>query len=79
MRHDDHHAEKQRERVEIDRPVGFFGRDRADREHQRRVGQRDAGPVQPRTLSSDGKVGVVCRRSAAAPWWYRCRRIQRKP
>src|SRR6516162_8062346 len=29
--------------------------------------------------SSGGKVGVVCRRSAAAPWWYCCRRIQRKP
>jgi hypothetical protein len=30
------------------------------------------------SLSSGGKVGVVCRRSAAAPWWYCCQRIARQ-
>ena len=49
MCHHNHHAEQERESVEVDRAVGFFGRDRADRHHQRRTGQRDAGPIKAET------------------------------
>jgi hypothetical protein len=47
MRHYDHHAEQERERVEIDSAIGLVGRDRANRHHQRRAGERNAGAIQP--------------------------------
>ena len=45
--HDDHHAEQQRDRVEIDRAIGFIERDDAKRDHQARAEQRRAGAIEP--------------------------------
>jgi len=47
VRHHDHHAEQERERVEVDRAIGFIRRDCADRHHQRRASERNAGAVEP--------------------------------
>ena len=44
---DDHHAEQQRDRVEIDRAIGVIERDDAKSDHQARAEERRAGAVEP--------------------------------
>ena len=47
MRDDDHHAEQQRDGVEVDGAVGLLEAQHAARHHQARAEQRRAGAVEP--------------------------------
>ncbi len=60
MRDDQHHAEQQRDRAEIDRAIGLVERQRAAGDHQRRAQERRAGAVQPQegqSAEGDDQVG----------------------
>lgn len=56
---DDHHAKKECERVEVDRPIGFLWRDCANRHHQRRTGERDAGAIEPQARNPPERDAAV--------------------
>ena len=47
VRNDDHHAKQECERVEVDRAISLLRRNCADRHHQRRASERNAGAIKP--------------------------------
>ena len=60
VRHDDHHPEQQRNRVEVDRVLGCRFAERAGHDHRHRARQRGAGAIdaRPRNLAErDHGVG----------------------
>ena len=60
VRNHDHHAEQQRDRVEVDGAEGFLQAQRAERDHRRPAQKGDAGPVEAQTgnaASRDAYIG----------------------
>jgi len=59
--HDDHHAEQQRDRVEVDRLVGVFQRQRTGGDHQAGTHQRHTGPIDAESrYLADGERQIAC-------------------
>ena len=57
---DDHHAEEERDRLEVDGAIGLAEAEHAEPDHEARAEQRGAGPVEPvagQLADGDDEIG----------------------
>jgi hypothetical protein len=69
MRDDDHHAEQQRDRIEVDGTVGILQTQRADRDHRRAAQKGDSGAIEAQAgdpADRDAAIGEDQNRQSGA-------------